>query len=151
LSNSTTMHIFDCMTDTVSTVTLSSPVVGWSGHTNKGYDETKEAFISVSGSDVSWFKPDGTVTQGTRENFNYSDLVVVKNGYTIDSYYLRLGYTSAEIGRITQGNSPINPGQYVSKEYRFHDSKGWMLYGEFDSNCMPSYISLRYMRYPDTS
>ena len=151
LSNSTTMHMFDCLTDTVSTVTLSEPVVGWSGYTNKGYDETKEAFISVSGSSISWFKPDGTVTQGSRENFNYSDLVVVKNGYTIDSYWLRLGYTSAQVGQIAQGNVAINPGQYISKAYRFPDSNGWMLTGQFNSTTMPNIITLQYMRYPETS
>lgn len=151
LSSSTTMHMFDCLTDTTSTVTLSEAVVGWSNYNRKGYDETKEAFISTSGSSVSWFKPDGTVTQGTKENFNYWDLVVVKEGYTIDDYWLRLGYASAQIGQISQGDSWVSPSNYISKEYRFPDSDGWMLTGQFNSASTPGIITLQYMRYPDTS
>lgn len=151
LSDSTTMHMFDCLTDTASTVTLSEPVVSWSWQNDKGYDETKEAFISVSGSNISWFKPDGTVTQGTRQNFSYDDLVVVKEGYTIDNYWLRLGYASAQIGQIAIGNSWVQPGNYISKQYRFPDSNGWMLTGEFNSTSTPGIITLQYMRYPDTS
>lgn len=151
LTNSTTMHMFDCLTDTVSTVTLSEPVVEWSNHSRRGYDETKEAFISVSGGNISWFKPDGTVTQGTRENFSYGDLVVVKEGYTIDEYWLRLGYASVQIGQISQGDSRVNPSLYISKEYRFPDSNGWILTGRFNSTSTPGIITLQYMRYPDTA
>lgn len=151
LSDSTTMHMFDCLTDTASTVTLSEPVVNWLSHSSKGYDETKEAFISTSGSNISWFKPDGTVTQGTRESFNYSDLIVVKEGYTIDEYRLRLGYSSSQIGQISQENSFVNPNSFIPKAQRFPDSNGWILTGQFNTTTTPGIITLQYMRYPDTS
>lgn len=151
LSDSTTMHMFDCLTDTASTITLSEPVVNWLSDATKGYDETKEAFISTSGSSISWFKPDGTVTQGTKESFNYSNLAVVKEGYTIDSYWLRLGYASAQIGQISLQDSWVNPEQFIPKTYRFPDSNGWMLTGQFNTTSTPGIITLQYMRYPDTS
>lgn len=151
LSDSTTMHMFDCLTDTASTVTLSQPVSGWGVHNRVGYDETKEAFIVASGSTISWIKPDGTVTLGTKENFNYSDLIVVKEGYTIDDYWLRLGYSSSQIGQITSGSTWLSPDDFIPKDYRFPDSNGWILMGQFNSTSTPGIITLQYMRYPDTS
>lgn len=151
LIDETTMYIFDCLTDTVSTVTLSEPVYGTSSDSQKGYDETKEAFVCAYTNTMQWVKPDGTVIKESREYFSYSNLAVVKEGYTIDSYWLRLGYSSAQIGQISLGGSSFNPESLIPKGYRFPDSKGWMLTGQFNSTSAPGIITLTYMRYPDTS
>jgi hypothetical protein len=150
-SSSTLMHIFDFITETASSVTMSASVSGATSQSARGWDETVEKFIVVSGTQLSHIELDGTVTQTTRESFSYEDLWVVKDGYAWDGRWLRSQYASAQLGQIGLGDSWVQPQQIFDKMYRFPDSDKWMLTGTFNSLSTPGIITLQYMREPDTS